>query len=208
MPERTPTRTPTPTSTTPAVTQPESRTVDAGAVAEGATGSATGSGSANVHYRRDGDFAVVVTLDCSACTGTATVTAAGRMSPFGRASAPLTGSFLMDVFKDGAPDQTFIVQATGSWTVTLRSWNDLTPVTGPQSGTGPAVLYIADDVARVHVDYTPAGSGDAFSARVFTVSKATRAFGDSEAFSDDFEADLPGVIAIQTNGTWKVTPLG
>ncbi|WP_172592208.1 hypothetical protein [Subtercola boreus] len=51
-----------------------------------------------------------------------------------------------------------------------------------------------------------AGAGDSFSGRVFTTSGNPQVFGDTGAFSEVFDADLPGVMAIQTNGTWTVTP--
>lgn len=205
-PSPTPTATPTPTPTTPATEEPLAETVDAGVVADGTSASVSGNGPSNVSYERQGDFAVVIGLDCSACTGTTTVTAPGRMSPLGEATAPLRGSFLMDVFQDAPVNQMLIVKAEGPWTVTLQSWNDLPYVSGPQSGTGPTVLFFSDDVAHVNVDYAPAGPDDSFSGRVFTVSDNTQAFGDSVAFSEVFDADLPGILAIQTNGTWTVTP--
>jgi hypothetical protein len=110
------------------------------------------------------------------------------------------------VFKNDDPSQMLIVDAEGPWTVTLSSWNDLPTVSGPQSGTGPAVMFFSDDVSHVAVDYTPAGPDDSFSGRVFTTSAQPQVFGDDKAFSETFDADLPGVMAIQTNGTWTVTP--
>ncbi|WP_420365249.1 hypothetical protein AAEP80_17065 [Curtobacterium sp. L3-7] len=202
----TPTPTPTPTATTPAIAQALPDTVDAGTVSGGVSATASGTGSSNVAFHADGDFAVVVELDCSSCTGTATVTAPGRMSPFGRATAPLRGSFLTGVLQSDSPDQTIIVEADGPWTVTLRSWNDLPYVSGSQSGSGPAVLFFSDDVSHVTVDYRPSGPDDSFSGRVFTTSANPQLFGNTGAFTESFDVDLPGVMAIQTNGTWTVTP--
>jgi hypothetical protein len=212
-PSATPTRmsiqdlvTPSPTPTAPATAEPVAQTLDAGVVAEGISATVTGSGPSNITYQRQGEFAVVITLDCSACTGTAAVTAPGRMSPLGEATAPLSGSFLMDVFKEDPVNQTLIILANGSWQVTLLSWNDLPSVSGAQSGTGPTVLFFSDDVPRMTVDYAPAGPDDSFSGRVFTTSDNPQLFGDTEAFSEVFDTDLPGVMAIQTNGAWTVTP--
>lgn len=175
-------------------------------LAEGTSASAAGNGPSNVAYERQGEFAVVMTVDCSACTGTTTVTEPGRMSPFGEVAAPMHGSFLKDVFTSDPVNQTFIVLAEGPWTVTVQSWNDIPAVSGPQSGVGPAVLFFTDDVPRVRVDYAPAGPDDSFSGRVFTTSDQPKMFGNTDAFSEVFDADLPGVMAIQTNGTWTVTP--
>lgn len=198
--------TPTPEPTTPPTAEALAQTVDAGALVEGSTATASGDGPSNVTYSRQGEFAVVIALDCSACTGTATVTAPGRMSPLGESTAPMNGSYLMDVFKEDPVDQTLIVEATGPWSVTLSSWNDLPLVSGAQSGTGPTVLFFRDDVAHVSVDFTPAGPDDSFQGRVFTTSDRPQLFGDSAAFSEVFDADLPGVMSIQTNGSWTVTP--
>jgi hypothetical protein len=207
-PTRTPTPspTPTPTPTTPSVAELTGVTLDAGDVGEGAPATVSGTGPSDVAFRVRGDFAVVMDLDCSRCTGTATVTAPGRMSPFGEATAPLRASFLTGVMQSDPQQQMLIVQADGPWSMTLRSWNDLVTVSGRQSGTGPAVLFFSDDVSHVQVDYTPADADDRFAARVFTTSDHTKLFGDTEAFSDTFEADLPGVVAISTNGSWSVTP--
>jgi hypothetical protein len=203
----TPTPTPTPTATTPAIARALPVTVDAGRVASGVSATASATGPSNVTFHTEGQFAVVIELDCSACTGTATVTAPGRMSPFGRATAPLKGSFLTAVMQDDAPDQTVIIDAQGPWTATMRSWNDLPYVSGAQSGTGPAVLFFQDDVSHVAVDFRPAGPDDSFSGRVFTTSDHPQLFGNTDAFSEQFDVDLPGVMAIQTNGTWTVTPV-
>jgi len=113
--------TPTPTATTPAVEQPLDVTVDAGVVADGITATASGNGPSNVTYQRQGELAVVISLDCSACTGPTKVTAPGRMSPFGESPQPLSGKFLMDVFLDDPVNAMFIVQAEGPWTVTMKS---------------------------------------------------------------------------------------
>lgn len=213
-PTREPTRKPridelitsSPTPTTPATAEALAQTVDAGVVAEGTSATASSDGPSNVSYSRQGEFAVVITLDCSQCTGTATVTSPGRMSPLGEATAPMSGSYLRDVFVNDPVDQTLIVDATGPWSITLSSWNDLPLVSGPQSGTGPAVLFFSDDVPKVAVDYSPASPDDSFQGRVFTTSDDPQLFGDSAAFSEVFDADLPGVLSIQTNGTWTVTP--
>jgi hypothetical protein len=200
------TPTPTPTATVPATAEPVAETVDAGVVAEGTSASASGNGPSNVAYQRQGEFAVVMHVDCSACTGTTTVTEPGRMSPFGEMAAPMRGSFLKDVFTSDPVDQTLIVLADGPWTVTLQSWNDIPSVSGAQSGVGPAVLFLSDDVPRLTVDYAPASADDSFSGRVFTTSDSPKLFGNTEAFSEVYDVDLPGVMAIQTNGTWTVTP--
>lgn len=207
-PPATPLGAPTPTSTaTPsAAAVPIEQQIAAGPVADGVSATATGTGPAMVDFVRQGDIAIVVQLDCSACTGLTNLTAPGRMSPLGEAPAPMSGSYLVDVFKDTAPEQSVELRTEGSWTMTLISWNDTPLVSGPQSGTGSTVLFFADDVGAMDVTYTPSGEGDSFSGRVFTTSDDPQLFGNDEAFTETYTTDLPGVMAITTNGTWTVTP--
>ncbi|WP_213281195.1 hypothetical protein [Cellulomonas hominis] len=212
-PAPTPSPTPTPTPTPTGAALPTVR-LDAGAVADGAAAAVSGEGPALVSVRREGELGVVAHLDCSACTGEVVVTAEGRGDPWGAGTAPLSGSYLVDVFRDSEPKQTLVVQAQGPWTMRLESWNDLPPVTGVQQGSGSTVLLVGDTASAVRVDYTPAGPGDDLLARVFsavevedTWSPASLLFGDDVAFSETADVPMPGIVALSTNGSWTVTPV-
>jgi hypothetical protein len=220
-----PTGTPTPTSSAPTTppttaaptTAPAPTTVTAppqqlaaGALADGAPVTVSGTGSTLVTYTR-GDFAVVGTLDCSACAGPVQLTATGRSAPLAGGTAPWSGQGLTDVTDDGTPEGDVVVQAEGSWTLTLSSWNDLEPVYGPQTVTGSAVLRLADAAPTLGFSWTPAGPGDEVTARMFSSAEAgggTQVFGNTEAYSTSVDAAAPGVLAVRTNGTWTVTPGG
>lgn len=167
---------------------------------------AEGKGDAEVTFKRDGEFAVVVHLDCSTCSGTTVLTAPERMSPFGESDGALAGDYLMDVFKGSSAEQSVWLAADGPWSLRFESWNDLAPVSGKQSGEGSTVLALGDTASGIDVEFTPAGPDDQFSGRYFSVSGGPRIFGDSEAFTDSYEVSLPGVLAITTNGSWTVTP--
>lgn len=204
---------PTPEPAPAVETLPDAR-VDAGTVGEGAPVTASGEGTAAVAVVRGGEFGVVATFDCSACTRDVVLTDAGRMSPWGSGPAPFTGTYLIDNLVGTAPELTVVVRAEGPWTVTFQSWNDLTPVTGPQSGTGAAVLLIGDETPAVQVDYTPAGPDDRMSVRVISAVDVTETggpdsllLGDSVAFSERAEVRMPGVVTVATNGSWTVTPV-
>jgi hypothetical protein len=194
-----PTPTPTPTVAAPLLT--------AGMVADGTSQTVKGTGSAVVGYTREGAIAVVVGIDCSSCTGLVNVTSPERMSPLGEATAPMEGSYLVDVSTDSTDDPSIVVTAEGDWTLTLTSWNDLDQVSGKQSGTGSTVLYFSDTASKVTVTYEPLDATDSFGARIFTESDTPFVFGNDEAFTETEDTDLPGVIAISTNGAWSVTPL-
>ncbi|WP_156043900.1 hypothetical protein [Cellulomonas sp. URHE0023] len=203
---------PSPTATVDPLAGPTvapAQQLDAGQVGDGVPAQVQGSGDVAVTYLRNGELAVVVTLDCSACTGPTALTAPGRRSAFGSAEGPLTGSYLMDPIRSSDPNQSVWLQAAGSWTLRFESWNDLPVVSGPQSGSGSAVLRIADTATTAQVSWTPAGPGDKFSGRSFgTVSAGPpQLFGDTQAFTEVVDVAMPGALAIATNGTWTVTPI-
>lgn len=175
-------------------------------MAAGVAAEAKGTGAAEVTFERDGEFAVVVHLDCSGCTDATVLTGPDRMSPFGESDGALTGSYLLDVFEDSAPEQSLWLVADGPWNLRFESWNDLVPVSGEQSGEGSTVLAFGETASGIDVEFTPAGPDDTFSGRYFSVSGEPQMFGDSEAFTDSYEVSLPGVLAIATNGSWRVTP--
>jgi hypothetical protein len=208
---RTPSATPTPT---PTEEPPPEQRLDAGTVSAGAPAAVSGTGAAVVSVVRDGEFGVVAHLDCSACTGHVVISAEGRGSAWGEGPAPLTGSYLVDVFKDSAPQQEVVVRAEGAWTLELQSWNDLPVATGVQQGTGATVLLLGDDASAVQLDYAPADADDSMLARVLSAVDLTEqgnpdmlALGDDVAFSERVEVRMPGVVVLGTRGTWTVTPL-
>ena len=189
--------------------EPPAQSVDAGTVAAGAPAVASGAGSATLSFVRDGDFAVVVHLDCGECADTRAFMAPTGVTPYPGTLGEATGSYLMDVFEDSAPQQSIWHETPGEWSVRFESWNDLPPVTGAQSGTGSTVLRLDGTASSAEVSWTPAGPGDSFQGRYFGVTReASRMFGDTEAFTETFDLVLPGVLAVKTAGTWSVTPQG
>lgn len=218
-PASTPTASPSPTAaTTPGRTPAASRTpsppaqapievVDAGTVTDRKSASATGSGPANLAVTRKGaGFAVVVRVDCSRCRGPFVLTAPKRESPYGRSTAPLRAEYLLGVTEDESALQSLQLNVKGPWKVTFLSWNRLPVETGKQSGQGSRVLYLGDRVHRLRVTYKPAGQGDSFGGRLFTTSNEPLLFGNDHAFAETYQANLPAVLAISTNGSWTLTP--
>lgn len=188
-------------------TAPPERSVEAGTVAEGSAATVEGKGDAEVTFVRDGEFAVVIELDCARCEGTTVLTGPDRTTPFGEADGALTGEYLMDVFEGSDAEQSVWIAADGPWTLRFSSWNDLSPEAGPWSGTGSTVVFLGGDAEQAEVTWKPAGPEDSFQGRFFgTDSAATRMFGDTEKFTDVVDLAQPGVLAITTDGEWSVTP--
>lgn len=209
-PSATPTPAPSPTPTA----EPERPLLNAGTVAAGAPATVSGEGPARVAVVRDGDFGVVAQLDCGSCTGDVVLTSDGRMSPWGAGPAPLTGSYLVDVLEGTDAKQGFLLDAAGPWTLTFTSWDERPVLTGPQEGSGAAVLLLGDTASGARIDYTPAGADDSLLARVVSAvdvdpatGPASLVLGGDEALSETADVALPGVVALSTNGTWTVTPL-
>jgi len=193
---------------------PERPLLNAGTVAEGAPATVSGEGPARIAVVRDGDFGVVARLDCAACTGDVVLTSDGRMSPWGAGTAPLTGTYLVDLLEGTDAKQGFLLDAAGPWTLTFSSWNELPVLTGPQQGSGAAVLLLGDTASGARIDYTPAGADDSLLARVVSAvdvdpatGPASLVLGGDEALSETADVALPGVVALSTNGSWTVTPL-
>ncbi|WP_277211900.1 hypothetical protein [Isoptericola croceus] len=188
-------------------TAPPKKSVAAGTVGGGSAATAEGKGDAEVTFVRDGEFAVVIELDCARCDGTTVLTGPGRGTPFGEADGALTGEYLMDVFEGSDAEQSVWIAADGPWTLRFSSWNDLTPQAGPWSGTGSTVIFLGGEAAQAEVSWMPADADDSFQGRYFgTDEAAARMFGDTEEFTDVVELAQPGVLAITTDGEWTVTP--
>lgn len=189
-------------------TAPPQQRVAAGTVAEGRAAVIGGTGSAEVTFDRDGEFAVVVHLDCTDCAGDSVLTGPGRRSPWGAGLAGAEVAYLVDVFADSDPEQSLWLATEGDWSMRLESWNDLEQLTGEQTGSGATVLFLGDTAPAVRLQYEPADGEDKFSGRYFgVVREAARMFGDSAAMDETVDLELPGVLAISTRGSWTVTPL-
>lgn len=188
-------------------TAPPAQSLAAGTVAEGSSAGISGEGSAEITFVRGGEFAVVIALDCAECVGPTVITAPGRMSPYGESEGSLQGSYLADVFEGSEPEQSLWLVADGAWTLEMSSWNDLPPQTGVVKGEGSQVLLLAGESPSSLVTWEPATASDSFQGRYFGSSRVDAlTFGDTAAFSEGFEMQRPGVIAITTDGTWSIEP--
>jgi hypothetical protein len=213
-PTVTPSTEPTANLPTRPVRPPNGPVADAGVVAAGVPVTVSGTGDSQIDYTRDGTFPVVAALDCSQCTGEATFTALDRIKPYGEAEGPMTGTYLLDVLslladlevEDDSSEQPLFVDAEGPWTLTLSHWDDLEPVSGPQSGSGATVLRFTEQVKYLEVSYEPSGAGDDFTGRYFRDHGGPLIFGNDTAYTKSYSTDSPGVLAISTNGTWTATP--
>ncbi|GIG24705.1 hypothetical protein Cde04nite_09490 [Cellulomonas denverensis] len=180
---------------------------DLGTVAPGRSATATLSGTASVGFEAPGETALVAALDCSACTGPVEVTSPGAGTTWGTAAAPLTGQFLVDLSNAVVPDRVQ-VSADGDWTLTLSSPEDLPESGGPQSGTGPVVLRMADEGKHVRVEATSAGTGDDIHGRLVSAvgdDPMSLAVGADAELDQVYPVPMPGLVALDTDGSWTVT---
>lgn len=189
------------------------RQLNAGTVADGSPASLSGEGPALVAFTRDSEAGVVATLDCTACIGPVVVTRPGHVTPWGRGTAPLTGSYLVDAAEDPDPRRTVVIDVQGAWSVELRSWADLPLAHGPQEGTGAVVLRVGDAATSFQVGFTPAGPEDQLIARAISTGVSTESgrppsliFGVAESSVQFYDLKLPGVIALSTSGSWTFVP--
>lgn len=187
-------------------------TIDAGTVADGEPNTVSGSGSAIITIEAEGGIATVAEVDCTSCTGGLLLTSTDRQQPWGQLEAPTSASYLLGLL-EGDDELDLVIVAEGDWTVTFLSWNDLEPVTGEQSGTGSTVFWLAEDAPGFEFSYTPEASGESVQVRAISAVETTdqgpaaELFGDSEAFTESIELQLPAVVSIMTDtGSWTLTP--
>lgn len=180
--------------------------LDLGTVGTGAPVTARESGSASVGFDAPEDVALIATLDCSACTGDIALTSPDRGSAWGTGTAPLTATYLVDLTGPAVPDRVDVA-AEGDWTLTLSSSEDLTAVTGDQTGTGPVVLRLTEGGSHVRVTYTPAATGDELVLRVVSEADGTATTSGADTAIDQvMPITTPALIALDTDGSWSVQP--
>jgi hypothetical protein len=192
------------------------QTLDAGTVTTGAPVTLSGEGPAVVDFVRGGDFGVVARLDCSTCSGAVEMRDTAEQRVWGSGEAPLTGSYLVDLHADAEAARSLVLDAEGPWSVELSSWEDLPVVTGPQQGTGAAVLRLGDEARGVQLGFTPAGPDDRLVGRAVQDSDLASpdaagvlSFGSDSAVEQvPVQLALPGLVALSTAGSWTLTPVG
>lgn len=189
------------------------RLLDAGTVADGSPATLSDVGPAIVAFTRDSDAGVVAYLDCTACTGPVVLADPDRATPWGKGTAPLTGSYLVDMATETDPQQTLVIDADGAWSIELRSWADLPVTHGRQEGTGATVLRVGAATGSFQVGFTPAGPGDELIARAVSAEGLDESgqpkslvFGVSMAHTQSYDLELPGIIALSTSGSWTFVP--
>ncbi|MDR3068449.1 MAG: hypothetical protein LBU50_02985 [Cellulomonas sp.] len=152
-------------------------------------------------------MAVVVTLDCSSCVGTVVLTEYGRWTPLAEGTAPYRATALTEVGPQD--DHLVLVDAEGQWTVGFLNWNYLPLVSGTQTGTGPAVVFFDSSATQLEVTVSDIGADDVVAIRAFaadTTPGGPMLHGWSGPGTDTRKVNLPGVVAISTNGSWTMTP--
>lgn len=132
----TPTPSPTPVpSPFPTATAPTAR-LDAGTVGETDPVTVEGTGPSRVEVTRDGDFALVVSVDCPECIRPVTVTGPDQTEPLLSGPAPYRGAALFAVNEPDADEQELWVFADAEWHLGIESWNDIQPTFGELEGFG------------------------------------------------------------------------
>lgn len=199
---------------TPAAVDLPAQSLDLGSVAAGRPAQVSASGSAVLTFDAEDDaVAVVAALDCTGCTGPVEVATPGHGTPWGRGTAPVQASYLVDLV-GAEPVQQIVVEAEGEWTLRMSGIEDLPTSTGEQHGTGPVVLRLDEAGTHLRVAYTPGGDGDELNARMISLTDTdpngapvSVHFGADSAFDQSYQLTLPGVVALDTSGSWTVQPL-
>lgn len=198
---------------TPVAVELPEQVIDVGAVVDGRAAQATGNGPAVIAFDAVDEFALVAALDCGGCHGPVEVSSPGQGTAWGSGEGPVSAQYLVQI-AGPEPMRQLVVDAEGDWRIDLSSVDDLPAVTGVQQGTGSTVLRIDQPGTTLRVAYTPADAQDELTARMMSWAQTgsdgeplSMSFGADSAFDQSYPLVTPGVIALDTAGSWTVQPL-
>lgn len=173
----------------------------------------TGTSNAEVAYHRLGDFATVVEFDCADCQGKLDVFNTGAATPIVSGDTngePVSIEWLIDTVHEvtAGPDNSLLIRAAGNWTLTLRSWHDLSVSRGRVDGHGARVLRVA--TPKVRLTFAPLNSRDALNVYAYRLADREFRANDCIGRFESRELDLNGgdVLLVWALGEWSVEPLG
>lgn len=133
-----------------------------------------------------------------------------RASPSSRAPDRIARQALFAVGPSSTDRQTLTVVADGQWELAVLSWRDIQPTYGEISATGSAVMLVGDDASEVEVWCQPeAGQACTFTAYSDAQSldqAEPRSASEREEFTAVLEVAMPGVVTVNTDGPWRMTP--
>lgn len=169
----------------------------------------TGRGDMDIQLQPQGErFAVVGDFECRDCTGQTVLSTARRSSlePLHRADGSTKGSYILTVTADEGYE-TIQVRARGPWKLRLYDWSLSRRVAGTYSGNGSAVIAYSIQRSRIAWSFTPAYPGDVMVVRTRSLgSNVIRSFTVTSRGEGLAELQLPAVIAVETSGSWELTP--
>lgn len=171
-----------------------------------------GSGNAEVAYERLGAFATVVEFECANCTGPLVLFNTGPALPIVSGEGmgdPVDIEWLIDTvheISDG-PHNSLLLQASGDWTLTLRSWRDLPIQTEPLEGSGAKVVRVAAPAVRV--SFAPLNSQDTLNVYAYRLSDRGFTANTCVGRFESRVLDLNGgdVLLIWARGEWTLEAL-
>lgn len=168
-----------------------------------------GSGNAEVAYERLGQFATVVDFECPDCTGPLMLFNTGPALPIVSgegAGEPVDIEWLIDTvheMSDG-PHNSLLLQASGDWTLTLRSWHDLPIQREPLEASGAKVVRVA--APSVRVSFAPLNSRDTLNVYAYRLSDRGFTANTCIGRFESSVLDLNGgnVLLIWARGEWTL----
>lgn len=173
--------------------------LDLGSVQPGAPAAVTATGPAVLDLTAPTDArALVVDLDCSACSGQVAVRSVATDSTWGRGESPVTGQYLVDLGADADPR--LLIEAEGDWSVRVLAADDIPAASGRSDGTGPVVLRFTEPGRHLWM------TADAeVTARAVPLSGAeqSRSFGADGGVEQTVELAGPVLVGLDTVGAWS-----
>lgn len=145
----------------------------------------------------------VVTFDCGACTGTTILRSEGTTPLLVNRVGAYRGERLINVYENEVTTR-FTVEAEGDWTITVEDLSVVETFTGPASGSGDRVIYVASsyDVASITHD----GESDFIVSSWSAEPLPPLIVNDIGPYSGTVNMIGPAFVQIESTGNWTITP--
>lgn len=149
-----------------------------------------------------GDVTDVAVLDfqCPSCTGNTVVKTDGADGPLVNTIGPYSGTHFINLYDSSLTSQVTIT-AKGSWSLGIR---DGSLASSQLSGTGDTALYLRQKATKAAI--TNHGQKN-FVVHVYSGSGAVDvAVNEIGSYSGTVPFDLPGLVQVESDGSWSITP--
>ncbi|WP_423184972.1 hypothetical protein [Arthrobacter sp. NyZ413] len=166
-----------------------------------ATQTLTGAGDDVQNIDLKGHPAIVA-FSCPGCSANTVLKTNGEDSLLVNAIGPCTGRHIIDTRSTSNTTQ-LIVNANAPWTITVSDVSTVKKSSGPVSGHGDEVIYIADKTSKAAIANTGQSN---FAVTVYTDPFPDLAVNEIGSYKGTVALAGPTFVQVESDGDWSITP--